>query len=238
MKNIAAISFAVAILLALSCSKHDLVDPTNCPGDLHLASYIAIDPDGHLLQVTIEDSIASSGGSLVVYRESGVSFDWELEVVFSRTPWQAMSFTLESPVRTADISWGGSRVSGTNWDSEGGSRNIDKNVDSFSIHAWFVWAAFFGMPWTETGWAVDFDMITPDLDVYAYRGVFEGEGTVSSARDGELMECYKLHIDGRGLIGLFAPDINLYVRKEPPHIPLYCTVEGEGAVYRFFADSL
>jgi len=232
------IFIAIFVIICCSCSGPNIVEPDNNPSDIDEVSFIATDPDGNLKRVTINDSLNSPAETLVVYRESGISFEWELEAVFVKSPWQAVSFKLDSPEKTADLEWDGSRISGSCWFQGSETKTIDQNISSASIHAWFVWAGFFGLPWGDEDWAIDFDMITSDLDVYGYRGSYDGEASVSSGSTGESIEAYRLNIDGRGLIGVFSPDIMLYICKAAPNIPVYCTVEGEGAVFRFYADSL
>ena len=228
----------ILYLVLSSCSKPTNVDPDWKPVDISDIYFIASDPDGNLKEVFIRDSIDAYGDSVSVFREIGISFNWDLEVIFGQSPWQARYFRLDSDEKTAKFFFPGRRVIGSGWYAGANEIEINDIVDEISIHAWYIWAAFFGLPWDQEDWRVEFDMITPDLDVYGYEGVFGGSSTIVIEATSDMVDCYKLDIDGRGLIGLFAPDIKLYVRKEPPHIPIYCTIEGEGAVFEFYADSL
>ncbi|MCK5833548.1 hypothetical protein KAH81_07755 [bacterium] len=227
-----------SLFVILSCSRPSVVEPDYDPEDIDEVSYIAIDPDGNLKCISIKDSISLGSETLLVYQERGISFDWNLRAVFTRIPWQAREFYLDSEEKTAYLEWNGNHLTGSCWYEGSSTEYIDQDVDDFSLHAWFVWAAFWGLPWHKDNWAVEFDIVTPDLDVYGYEGIFDGAAMITNSTGEDTIECYKLDIDGRGLIGLFAPDIKLYVRKMAPHIPMYCTVESEGTVLLYYADSL
>jgi len=227
--------FTIPILLGLACSKGTEVDQTNDTSDLHGVHFVAIDVNNNLKDVFYRDTTLGDGSDGMVYEEIGITADWYMYVVYSMNPWQALYMLKTGEVVSGELTWSDGYVDGYST-VEGDDYSVSEEIDNCSAQAWYLQSAFQGLPFHDEDWYFQFDMITPELEIYAYEAEFMGTHLVNICDQD--FDCYKLDIDGQGMIGVFAPDVEVYYRVEEPHIPIRCWVQEKGIVFEYYSDSI
>ena len=227
----------IVFILTLSCSSDTGVAAQNNPGSLNDLKYYVSDEHGNIKAISFRDSVLATGDTAVLYSEIGDTIDLEMEVVFLKSNWQAIYCSREDALYegSGELEWFGNRIIGYSESPESEFHDIDRIIDDFSVSGWFLPVAFMGIPFENEDWQSNFDLVTPDLNVYGFKAEYIDTETVETPEG--FISCHKLFVDGRGIYS-FGPDIYIHYRIEEPHIPIRCNVADRGFVFNYYSDSL